>query len=139
MSLREEIEAFFAAYVDAFARWDIHAICVLWAPTAAFVMPTANVAMDAAAFRDNGVKLLDFYRRQQVAWPEGKLLSRDELFPGVAEARMAYRLFDAAGAEIVAWKHVYMLRKTDRWRAVLAVADGEIAAWAERGTPLGSA
>jgi len=139
MSVQKEIEAFFADYVDAFARWDVDAVCALWAPVSLFVMPHANAAMDAAAFRDNGVKLLDFYRRQGVARPEGRLLSCAELFPGVAEARMAYRLFDAAGAEIVAWEHVYMLRKADHWRAVLAVADGEIAAWAARGTPLGGA
>ncbi|MGD9981937.1 MAG: hypothetical protein AB7H66_08805 [Hyphomonadaceae bacterium] len=139
MSVQQEAEAFVASYVDAFTRWDVDAACAHWAGGGLFLMPAGNAALDASAFRDNVAKLMDFYRRQHVAHPDAKLVSCAELFPGLAEVRVTYRLFDSAAAEIVAWEHIYLLRKTKRWFAVLAVADGEIAAWAARGTPLGEA
>ena len=79
---------------------------------------------------------MDFYRTQGVVQPVGALLSTTELFPNVAEARMAYRM-QGAGDELIAeWEHVYILRRTDRWRVTLTIADGEMAAWAARGVQL---
>jgi len=41
------------------------------------------------------------------------------------------------GDELIAgWEHVYILRRTDRWRVSLTIADGEMAAWAARGAQL---
>ena len=53
-----------------------------------------------------------------------------------AQARVAYRM-QGAGHELIAeWEHVYILRRTDRWRVSLTIADGEMAAWAARGAQL---
>ena len=133
MAVQEEIEAFFAAYLDAFARGDAAAITELWEPVGLFPSSTGNFAMERDAFREHCVGLLDFYRKQGVAKPTGELLSADELFPNVVQARMAYRMLDAQGDCITEWEHVYVLRKSDQWRVSLTIADEEMAAWAKRG------
>lgn len=125
--------AFFVAYVDAFAREDAIAISELWDPVGLFPSPTGNFAMERDAFRDHCVTLMGIYRDQGVERPMGELLSASELFPGVAQARMAYRMLGRDGDFIAGWEHVYILRKTDRWRVSLTIADDEMAAWAKRG------
>lgn len=67
MSLRDEIAALFAAYIDAFTRYDVDAVCAAWAPVGLFPTPTGNFALDAPTFRGHCLKLFDFYRRQGVA------------------------------------------------------------------------
>ncbi len=136
MTFQDEIAAFFDSYVDAFARWDADAVCDLWEPVGLFPSPGGNSAMDRQTFRGHCAALMEFYRQQGVVRPVGELLSTAELFPHVAEARMAYRM-EGEGAETVAeWEHVYLLRRTDRWRVTLTIADGEMAAWAARGAQL---
>ena len=133
MSTQDEIKAFFVSYIDAFARNDVDALSELWDAVGLFPSRTGNFAMERKDFRDHLVTLMDFYRRQGVVRPEGELLSADELFPGVVQARMAYRMI-GEGEELVAkWDHVYILRRTNRWRVSLTIADGEMAAWAARG------
>lgn len=131
--VREEVAAFFAAYVDAFAREDAAAISELWDPVCLFPSPTGNFAMKREAFRDHCATLLGFYRDQGVARPVGELLSASELFPGVAQARMVHRMLGRDGELVAGWEHVYILRKTDRWRVSLTIADDEMAAWTRRG------
>lgn len=136
MTIEDEIAAFFVSYVDAFARNDADALSELWDSVGLFPSPTGNFAMERQAFRDHCVTLMDFYRQQGVVRPEGELLSTSELFPNVAQARMAYRM-QGEGDELIAeWEHVYILRRTDRWRVSLTIADGEMAVWAARGAQL---
>jgi hypothetical protein len=136
MIIQDEIAAFFVSYVDAFARNDADALSELWEPVGLFPSPTGNFAMDRQAFRDHCVTLMDFYRKQGVLRPVGELLAATELFPNIAEARMAYRM-QGEGDELIAeWEHVYILRRTDRWRVTLTIADAEMAAWAARGVQL---
>ncbi|MEX6505381.1 hypothetical protein [Jiella sp. M17.18] len=136
MTIQDEISAFFAEYVDAFARGDADAISQLWESIALFPSPSGNFAMPRDAFRDHCASLLDFYREQGIVRPEGQLLSACELFPDVAEARMAYRMKGDGDELIAGWEHVYILRRSDRWRVSLTIADGEMAAWAARGAQL---
>jgi len=136
MTIQNEIETFFVSYVDAFARNDADALSELWDSVGLFPSPTGNFAMERHAFRDHCVTLMDFYRKQGVVQPVGNLLSVAELFPNVAEARMAYRMLGEGDELIAAWEHVYILRRTDRWRVSLTIADGEMAAWAARGAEL---
>ena len=135
-TFQDDVAAFFDGYVDAFARWDADAVCDLWEPVGLFPSPTGNFAMDRATFRDHCAALMDFYRKQGVVRPAGELLSAAELFPNVAEARMAYHMQGEGDEVIAAWEHVYVLRRTDRWRVTLTIADGEMAAWAARGAHL---
>lgn len=132
MTFQEEIAAFFAAYVSAFARNDADALSEMWDTVALFPSPTGNFAMERPNFRDHCATLMEFYRQQGVIRPEGELLSATELFPDVAQARIAYRMYGQRDALIAEWTHVYILRRTDRWRVSLTIADGEMAAWAEK-------
>lgn len=136
MSFQDEIAAFFADYVDAFARGDAEGLSALWEPVGLFPSPSGNFAMPREAFRDHCVTLMDFYRRQGVVRPLGELLSAAELFPDVAEARMAYRMLGEGDTLIAQWEHVYILRRNERWRVSLTIADGEMAAWAALGAQL---
>ncbi|WP_419828624.1 hypothetical protein [Methylobacterium sp.] len=136
MTFQNEIAAFFDSYVSAFVRRDADALSDLWEPVGLFPSPTGNFAMPREAFRDHCVTLLDFYRKQGVVQPVGELLSAVELFPNVAQARMAYRMQGEGEALIAEWDHVYILRRSDRWRVSLTIADGEMAAWAARGAQL---
>jgi hypothetical protein len=136
MTIHDEIQAFFVSYLDAFASNDSDALSELWDPVGLFPSPTGNFAMERQAFRDHCVTLMDFYRKQGVVKPVGELLAAAELFPNVAEARMAYRMLGEGGELIAEWEHVYILRRTDRWRVSLTIADGEMAAWAARGAQL---
>lgn len=132
----DEIEAFFVSYLEAFARNDADAVSELWDSVGLFPSPTGNFAMERRAFRDHCVTLMDFYRKQGVVRPVGEVLARAELFPGVAEVRVAYRMLGEGDELIAGWEHVYILRRTDRWRVSLTIADGEMAAWAARGAQL---
>ena len=136
MTFHDEIAAFFADYVDAFERSDAEALSELWEPVGLFPSPGGNFAMPREAFRDHCVTLMDFYRRQGVVRPVGQLLSASELFPNVAEARIAYRMEGAGDELIAAWEHVYIMRRSDLWRVSLTIADGEMAAWTARGVQL---
>ena len=133
MTIRKEIEAFFVSYVDAFAENDADAFSELWDPVGLFPSPTGNFAMERKAFRDHCVTLMGFYRKQGVVRPVGELVSSAELFPNVAEACVAYRMLGEGDKLIAEWEHAYILRRTDRWRVSLTIADGEMAAWAALG------
>lgn len=132
-AVQDEIAAFFVDYLNAFARSDADAVSELWDPVGLFPSPSGNFAMERPAFRDHCVTLMDFYRTQGVVRPEGEVLTLTELFPGVAEVRVAYRMLGDADELIAGWEHVYILRRTDRWRVSLTIADGEMAAWTARG------
>ena len=88
-TFKNEVRAFFSAYLSAFHRQDAVAISELWDEVGLFPSPTGNFSMDRDAFRSHCVTLLDFYRKQGVAEPTGELLSAEEVFPSVAQARMA--------------------------------------------------
>ena len=79
---------------------------------------------------------MDFYKKQGVVHPVGEVLAADELFPAVAQARIAYRMLGHEGKVIAEWDHVYILRRSDRWRVSLTIADGEMAAWTALGVHL---
>ncbi|CAN5257272.1 hypothetical protein BH10PSE12_BH10PSE12_05440 [soil metagenome] len=136
MTLQDEIETFFVGYVDAFARNDAAALTELWDLVGLFPSPTGNFAMERQAFGAHCVTLMDFYREQGVVQTVGALMSSAELFPNVAEARMDYRMLGEGDELIAQWEHVYILRRTDRWRVSLTIADDEMAAWAARAAQL---
>lgn len=136
MTFRDEIDQFFADYIDAFTRRDADALSALWDSVGLFPSPSGNFAMPRDAFRDHCVTLMDFYQQQGVVQPVGEVLSADELFPAVAQARIAYRMLGHQGKLIAEWEHVYILRRSDRWRVSLTIADGEMAAWTALGVHL---
>jgi hypothetical protein len=136
MNLHDQISKFFLEYVEAFAQNDADALSNLWDAVGLFPSPTGNFAMERQAFREHCVALMDFYRQQGVVHPEGELLSATELFPNVVLARMSYRMGGGEDVLIATWEHFYILRRTDRWRVSLTIADGEMAAWKAKGVSL---
>ncbi|MGF7151536.1 hypothetical protein FHS96_005202 [Sphingomonas zeicaulis] len=136
MPFHDEIADFFRSYVDAFTREDADTLSALWDAVGLFPTLDGNFAMPRPAFRDHCTTLFAFYRAQGVVRTEGALLSAAELFPGVAQARMAYRMIGADDAPVAEWEHVYILRRTDVWRVSLTIADGEMAAWTAKGVQL---
>ena len=133
MSIHGDVAEFFGAYVDAFNRDDAEALSELWDEVGLFPSPTGNCAMEREAFRAHCVGLMEFYRQQGVVRAEALVLSASELFPNVAQARVAWRMHGQEADLIAAWEHVYILRRSDRWRVSLTIADGEMAAWAAKG------
>jgi ketosteroid isomerase-like protein len=133
MSIHEDIAEFFHSYVDAFNREDAAALGDLWDAVGLFPSPTGNFAMEREAFRAHCLGLMEFYRRQGVMRADARVLSATELFPNVAQARLAWRMRGDEDDLIAAWEHVYILRRSDRWRVSLTIADGEMAAWAAKG------
>lgn len=93
----------------------------------------------AEHFETNTEKLLGFYQRQGVVTVQRRVLSHFEMGENAVAMTVADEMLDAAGAVLAAWQVAYVLQRTDTdWRAVAAIADGEVEAWAARGTPLGS-
>ena len=134
-----EIERFFERYASAFSRGDAAAVSELWAFPAFVVARGRQAALGAEAFRANTEALIGFYRGQGMARAEKRVLAAEALFDGLWLVRTADRITDAAGAEIAAWEHLYLLSRTAAGlRAVAAMPDGELDAWERRGTPLGS-
>ena len=138
MTLRAEIVAFYASYADAFSRFDADAVSAHWETPALLITAKRTTVFDAPTFRANTEALFGFYRRQGVARATAEVITTDDAFPGLATVRVLYTMLDASDAAIVAFESVYMLRRAGAgWRAVMAAPDGEMAAWAARGTPLG--
>jgi len=134
MSLDQEIGAFFADYAAAFTRGDVDAVCGMWVFPALFVAAAANAASDEATFRAGFGKVLTRQRKLGAEGSTCALVSCAPLYPDVAEARVRYTLRGGDGAPLLAWEHVYLLRRTPAgWRFAAAVQDGEAAAWAALG------
>jgi len=136
---RAEAKAFFDGYADCFSRGDVAGVLAHWSLPAFISGPRSGVFSDADAFLANTQALCAFYAAQGVVRADKTILDVQPQFDGVALARTGDRLSDATGKTVAEWEHVYMLRREDAgWKAFLAIADGELAAWEARGTPLGS-
>jgi hypothetical protein len=90
----------------AFVREDADTLSEIWDAVALFPTSNGNFAMARSAFRDHCATLFSFYRAQGVVRPEGAVLSAEELFPGFAQARTAYRMVGADGVPMAEWEHV---------------------------------
>lgn len=136
-----EAKAFFEAYADCFTRGDSAGVLAHWA-LPAFISGCGNrsgVFTEADDFVANTQKLCEFYSGQGVARADKTILGVQSPYEDVALVRTSDRLSGEDGKMIAKWEHFYMLRRHDvGWRIFLAVADGELAAWEARGTPLGS-
>ena len=136
---KQALDSFFRDYVNAFNRSDAAGIAEQCAFPATITVPSGTHVFDEAAFCKNVRALCDFYRRQGVAKASKRVTSVQPLSANVASVTTEDALFDERGQMIASWQHGYLLRQDQgKIRAFAAIADGEIAAWAARGTPLGS-
>ncbi len=135
-----EAQSHFDAYADAFQRRDWDAIADVWAYPCMISDQRGGYAFrDRDGFRRNLERLGAFYAAQGVVGAAAQVRDVDAEYDGVARVRVDYRLTDASGETIIAWPTDYVLRQqTDgRWTACFGIADGEMNAWAARGTPMG--
>lgn len=139
MSIDSSISEFFDAYAAAFTDLNIGAIAKLWQFPAYITTEGKSAAYEEpVAFQKNIVQLCDFYQRQGLALARKTLLDVTPLYPRLVMARTKDELFDGDDGLINSWEHSYILRLTEGgWKAIAAFADGEIASWRARGTPLG--
>jgi hypothetical protein len=130
---------FYARYTAAFMRHDSEALVAAWSFPAAIAGPKGNAVFDAPAFRRNVEALFGFYDRQGVASVTADIAALTVLGDDIVLSQTDYAMHDRDGALIAGWQTPYMLRATpEGLRAFAAVADSEVAAWAARGTPMGS-
>ena len=138
--IRTELDAWCESYVAAFERSDAVAIAAHWTFPAVTTQAGQSFAFKSAEhFEKNTGRLLGFYQRQAVATVHRHVLCHFEMGDNAVAMTVADDMRDASGATLASWEAAYVLQRTDgQWRAVAAIADGEVAAWAERGTPLGA-
>jgi ketosteroid isomerase-like protein len=135
---RDALQAVFDAYADAFVRQDADALSAAWMFPALISGPAGGTAFDEALFRRNLAAMFGFYTRQGVGQASARVGDIHSLGDHVVAANIHYALATADGAPIVAWETAYLLRDAGHGpRSFAAVFDGEVAAWAARGTPLG--
>lgn len=138
-TLAEALDAWCQSYVAAFSAYDIPAIGAHWTFPAVILAGGAPVLLASRdKFDRNTDRLCTFYRAQGVTRAQRKLLEHFPMTQTAAAMRVADTMLDAKGGEIVSWQAAYTLTRTpEGWRACLADAGGEMAAWDSRGTPLG--
>ncbi|MEM9738384.1 MAG: hypothetical protein AAF829_00815 [Pseudomonadota bacterium] len=137
--LSSQLKAWCQSYVAAFSAYDVAAISDHWVfPATILVKGSPVVLPSKGLFDKNTETLCTFYRAQGVAKAERNLVSVFSMTQATASIRVADTLLDFSGDTIVAWEAAYTLTLINgHWRACLADAAGEMAAWADRGTPLG--
>ena len=137
--LRAELEAWCRSYVTAFESYDAEAIASHWTfPALTTQADRSFVFKSAEHFAKNTGLLLGFYQAQAVHSVERRVVDLLNMSAGAVSMTVQDRMLDADGQEIAAWQAAYVLQRVSgAWKAVAAVADGEVDAWAARGTPLG--
>ena len=135
---REMARVYFQKYDSTFSSFDIKAITNLWAFPAFITTPSISVCFqDIPSFEENTKGLCDFYRSQGVTKTRKTVSGFDLMFDGIASVRTIDQLYNSENDLIAEWEHSYLIRQTENGiRAIVAIADGELQAWAARGTPL---
>ena len=138
--LRSELEAWCASYIEAFMAWDAVAVSAHWAfPALTTQAGRSFVFKSEEHFAKNTQRLLDFYKSQNVARVERIVVDTLKLSETVVSLTVSDCMLSEDGTLIAAWQAAYVMQRRDSiWKAIAAIADGEVAAWAARGTPLGS-
>ena len=137
--LREDLEAWCRSYVAAFESYDAEAIASHWTFPALTTQAGRSFTFKSAEhFAKNTGLLLGFYKAQAVESVERRVVDLLSMSADAVSMTVQDRMLRGDGQEIATWQAAYVLQRVDgAWKAVAAVADGEVDAWAARGTPLG--
>lgn len=138
--LREDLEAWCASYVSAFESFDLSRISQHWAFPALIVSGKHQLSMATRdVFDRNTGALISFYEKHDARNVQRTIEWCRTFDKGKAIMQVADVMSTPSGEILTEWVSTYVLRKTSEgWRALFADATGEAAAWAARGTPLGS-
>ena len=136
---QSDLAAWCASYVAAFNCGDADAISHHWAFPALIAQSGQQYSFRSAEhFTKNTELLLGFYKREGVTRVERELTGVMAMNGETASITVADAMFDIDGNTVVAWDAAYVLHRIGgSWKAILALAEGELAAWRARGTPLG--
>lgn len=136
---RKEIEGWCKSYVTAFSAYDAPGIGAHWAFPAVITQAGRRISFRSREeFDANTAALLSFYQRHGVDRADRQLVDLLALNDATVAITVADTMRTSDGSPIVDWRAAYVLQRIDlEWKAIMAVADGELAAWRERGTPLG--
>ena len=137
--LHEDLEAWCRSYVAAFESYDAEAIASHWTFPALTTQAGRSFTFKSAEhFAKNTGLLLGFYKAQAVESVERRVVDLLNMSADAVSMTVQDRMLRGDGQEIATWQAAYVLQRVDgAWKAVAAVADGEVDAWAARGTPLG--
>ena len=136
---RADAQEYFSRFQDAFTALNFNAVRELWSFPAMIHSPMANWVLNKHDFDKNTKVLCDFYERQGMKRVEAVVTEFFPLAYNVASVRTQFKLFNQDNHKLIEWNHAYVLRDTGGdIRAISTICDGEVAAWEERGTPLGS-
>ncbi|WOR16414.1 hypothetical protein RYZ27_07010 [Hyphomonas sp. FCG-A18] len=138
--MKDAIEQWCQSYTAAFSNYDAVGIGAHWMFPAVILSGGRSLTFrDAEHFNKNTANLLSFYKAQDVAAARRRLIEYLELDAGAVSIKVADDMISSNGETIVSWTASYVLNKgSEGLRAVMAIADGELKAWAARGTPLGA-
>lgn len=136
-----EIELWCASYVTAFSAYDAAGIGHHWAFPAVITQFGRRISFSRQEdFDANTSALLSFYDAQGVKRADRSLIDVLPLNADTAAITVADTMRSEDESAIVEWRAAYVLQRVNQdWKAIMAVADGELAAWRQRGTPLGRA
>lgn len=139
MGIQEELADWCASYVTAFEAKDSAGIGAHWSfPSLILSKGQRFVFKSEDKFRANTDMLLSFYEVQGVTRVNRRVVSAMQMTDQAASMLVSDEMLNASGEVLAAWEAAYTLQRIDgSYRAVMAAADGEVAAWAARGTPLG--
>ncbi|MEM1389456.1 MAG: hypothetical protein AAGG45_00110 [Pseudomonadota bacterium] len=139
IDLRASVDAWCQSYVTAFSSYEAQAIGAHWSFPAVLISGDRNISFATKdQFNQNTEALLGFYRKVGVAGARRNLFDVFSMGQGTVAISAADEMLDASGQVITSWQSSYVLRQHgSSWLAVMANANGELAAWSARGTPLG--
>ncbi len=137
--VRTELDAWCQSYVIAFAAYDAEAIAAHWTFPALTTQKGQSFAFKSAEhFASNTGRLLDFYKKRRVHKAVRHVIDLLPMSDDAVSMTVEDEMRDPEDQLIVSWRAAYVMQRVNgRWKAAAAIADGEVAAWAEIGTPLG--
>ncbi|MEM7661812.1 MAG: hypothetical protein AAF292_06155 [Pseudomonadota bacterium] len=138
-ALRGDLSAWCTSYVEAFEAFDVRAIGSHWSFPATILTGNRQMVLKTVDdFNANTAALVDFYRAQDVAQVKRVVRRVFQMSECLAAMQVSDVMQSASGDTLVEWDSSYVLREDgNTWRAIFADANGEVNAWASRGTPLG--
>lgn len=139
IDLQTELDDWCQSYVTAFSAYDADGIAAHWTFPAVILQSGRSMTFKSAEhFSKNTGMLLGFYKVHAVDRAIRSVVDCFAMNDETVAMTVADKMVTATGDVIVTWQAAYVLQRIDgKWRAVMAQADGELSAWAERGTPLG--
>lgn len=133
-----QVQLLFSDYADAFSVRAIDRITESWTFPAFILFSGKQIGFDRQAFYDNATRLCAFYGAQGVVRAHKEIVALYHFTTTNASVKTADKLYDATDQLIAEWEHVYLLTETaDGLKIAAAIADNEVCAWRDRGTPIG--